>query len=213
MLVPVPFTDEQSKAFAETAKLGQNIVDEGGRLTRAIGRIFGTVPEDVVGLVIGDHLRFVRTVIALKYDEKISEILERRGVKRTEAVSPSIAIPLLSAAYDESRPELQRLWTALIAAAMDPSRAGRVRLSFIETVKQFDPLDALVLQERCERSGGLGPNAMDFFVSKLSRTLPEIYVSVGNLVRLNCCVLPNGDMNNFNASYFGRELIRACSDG
>jgi hypothetical protein len=90
-------------------------------------------PEDAVGLVLGDPLHFVRTVIARTLDQLISKIFERRGVTDTQPVSPSLAIPLLRAAYDESRPELQQLWADLIAAAMDPKRSGRVRLSFIDS--------------------------------------------------------------------------------
>jgi hypothetical protein len=40
--------------------------------------------------------------------------------------------PLLRAAYDESFPELQKLWPELITAAMDPNWSDRVRLSFID---------------------------------------------------------------------------------
>src|SRR5437660_1458996 len=69
---------------------------------------------------------------------------------------PSVAIPLLRAAYDESRPELQQIWAKLIAAAIDPNRSGQFRLSFIATLKQFDPLDAQVLKAR--QPGTLSPN-------------------------------------------------------
>ena len=60
-------------------------------------------------------------------------------MKDTQPVSPSLAVPLVRAAYAEDRPELQKFWAELIAAAMDPRRSSRVRLSFIETLKRFDP--------------------------------------------------------------------------
>jgi Abortive infection alpha len=72
-----------------------------------------------------------------------------------------LGIPLLRAAYDEGRPELQDIWAALIAAAMDPERMGRVRISFIDTLKRFDPLDARVLAERYKQSEML-PNPLQF---------------------------------------------------
>jgi Abortive infection alpha len=111
-----------------------------------VGRIIGTAPEDAVGLVLGDPLHFVRTAIAAQYDKLLTSLLTDRNVS-PQPVSPSPAIPLLRAAYDESRPELQELWARLIAAAMDPERAYRVRRSFIEAIQKFDPLDALVLKE------------------------------------------------------------------
>ena len=62
---------------------------------------------------------------AIYYDGKISEILQRRNVQKPEPVSPSLAIPLISAAYDETRPELQQIWAELLAAAMDPKPIRR----------------------------------------------------------------------------------------
>ena len=207
----LPVTDEQAKAVTAVAEFGKTVVEQGSPLARAFGRVVGTIPEDVVGLVFGDPLRYLRTKQALKLEEKITRILEKREVKQTEPVSLSVAIPLLSAAYDESRAELEDIWAALIAAAMDPARSDRVRLSFIEIVKQMDPLDALLLKARCERSGGLGPNAVDFFASNFNRRREDIYVSAENLVRLRCFLLIQNDVNNFTPSFLGRELVRACS--
>jgi len=159
VLIPVPLTDQQSKAVEATAKLGQTVIAESGELARYVGRVLGTLPKDVVGLFLGDPFHAVRTVIAAKLDGLVSELLVRRDVRNTEGVSPSIAIPLLKAAYDESRPELQKLWAGLIAAAMDPTRSDRVRLSFINAVRQFDPLDALLLFGRCNAGEGLSRRA------------------------------------------------------
>jgi hypothetical protein len=57
-------TDEQAKAVKALAELGTTVVAEGGQLARYMGRVLGTAPEDAVGLVLGDPLHFVRTVIA-----------------------------------------------------------------------------------------------------------------------------------------------------
>jgi hypothetical protein len=89
----------------------------------------------VVGIVIGEPLHFVRTKIAQKLDERVTKIHRDRNVQEAQPVSPSVAIPLLRAAYDESRPELQDVWARLIAAAMDPKRSDGMRLSFIDAVK------------------------------------------------------------------------------
>src|SRR5579872_6883915 len=178
---------KQAKAMAEASDFGATAGAELSNLARYIGRVFGTVPEDVVGLVLGDPLRAIRTVIAGKLDAKVQNILAKRGVKETQPVSPSLGIPLLRAAYDESRAELQDLWAALIAAAMDPARADRVRLSFIETLKQFDPLDAMTLKLRTE--GGhqiLQPNAITYIAATLKISADEVQISADNLWRLKC---------------------------
>jgi hypothetical protein len=209
-------TDEQAKAVKALAEFGTTVVEEGGQLTRYLGRVLGTVPHDTVGLVLGDPLRFVRTGLAGVYDHLLSMILQRRNVENAQPVSPSLAIPLLRAAYDESRPELQKLWSELIAAAVDPSRSGRVRLSFIDTLKRFDPLDALVLKVRHERPESLSPSALEFITEVLKQPRDEVFLSVQNLELLRCVDLQHSHDGrsepNFNITPYGRALIRVCSD-
>jgi hypothetical protein len=53
-------------------------------------------------------------------------------------------IPLLQAAADESREELQSLWAALLANAMTDG-GHRTRGAFVGALKSMDPADALVL--------------------------------------------------------------------
>src|SRR5437879_4180633 len=160
-------SDEQARAVAAVANFGTTVVTESSNLTRYIGRIVGTVPEDVVGLFLGDPLGAVRTLAAQWYDDKIREIHQRRNTKRLEAVSLSVAIPLLRGAYDENREQLREMWAALIAAAMDPERSGRIRLSFIDALRQFDPPDALVLKGRNEIPGAPQPDALAVLQGRL----------------------------------------------
>jgi hypothetical protein len=205
-------TDEQAKAVTGLSRFGATAVTEFGSLARYIGRIVGTVPEDAVGLVIGDPLHAVRTAIAGWYDIKIQELLERRKIKETQPVSLSVALPLMRGAYDESREGLRDLWAALIAATMDPERAGRVRLSFIETLRRFDPLDVLVLKTRHD-AGNIAPqtNATEFVATTLRVPTEEVMISIQNLTELKCMASVNTPTNIFVTPY-GRGLLRACSD-
>jgi len=206
----IPVTDSQAKAVAAIASLGQTVVEEGGQLARYIGRVLGVAPDDAVGIVIGDPLHFIRAAIAKNYDDLLTKIFEKRHVKKTDPVSPSVAIPLLRAAYDESRPELQELWAELIAAAMDPTRSGQVRLSFITTVKQLDPLDALVLKELYNEPGPTIPNPRDFLTTRLNRSPTDIELTVDNLASLRC-VFRGPSLAEFHLTTYGRELARVCS--
>jgi hypothetical protein len=134
-------------------------------------------------------------------------------VVETEAVSPSIAVPLLRAAADESRPELQALWAMLLAAALDPKKSSLVRRSFIETLSKFEPLDAAVLWGRHQIPGDLQPTARDFLAKRLEVPYPAIVVSLMSLQKLECISLGGpGEYTNFNISSYGNELIRACSN-
>jgi hypothetical protein len=211
-LVPIPVTNEQAKAVQKLADFGTTVVGETGQLARYIGRVLGTAPEDAVGLTIGDPLHTIRTATALKYDEWITRLHRNRGVT-PEPVSPSLAMPLLRAAYDETRPPLQELWAHLIAAAMDPQRANRVRRSFIDTVQRLDPLDALVLK----RLGEMPDNVS--FVANLKPTQfnvspDEWEISTSNLCDLRCLTTrPTGTGDTLSRlTSYGRELVRACSD-
>ncbi|WP_315729024.1 Abi-alpha family protein [Bradyrhizobium sp. SZCCHNS2015] len=205
-------TDEQAKAVRSISDFGTTVVTESSKLVQYVGRVLGTVPHDVVGLVIGDPLSFVRTAIAGQYDILLSKIFERRRVTKTQPVSPSLAIPLLRAAYDESRPELQALWASLIASAMDPNRSARVRLSFIETLRRFDPLDAVVLRARHQASGELKPNPVAFIASQIGEPPTEVHISVDNLKFLNCAASATTQVTEFYVTNYGAALLRACSD-
>ena len=207
----IPVTDAQAEAITATAQAGKTAIEESGKLGRYVARFLGDVPSNMVEVFIGLHLRFVRVLIADSYDRRISKILERRNAK-TEPMSPSVAIPLIQAAYDESRPELQELWAALIAAAMDPARSSRVRLRFIEIVKEFDPLDALLLRQRNRQTDDMKPHAMGHIGKVLGISVDETLVSVENLNRLGCLYRNPNNLMDFSVSSFGKELLRACED-
>ncbi len=132
-------------AAGEAAKAAGKAIDLASKFGSFLGRILGTIPEDAVGLVVGDPLHHVRLRNCAKLEQRTEEILRERKVFDPISVSPSVAIPLLEAAKNESREELQELWARLLAAAMDPSRNDRVRQSFIDTLKRLDPVDALML--------------------------------------------------------------------
>jgi hypothetical protein len=205
--VVIPVTDEQAKAVAKLSDFGTTVVTAAGDLARCIGRILGTVPEDAVGFVLGDPLHAVRTLAAQWYDDKVQRIHERRGVKQTQPVSPSVAIPLIRGAYDETREGLRDMWAELIAAAMDPKRSDRVRISFVETLRQFDPLDALLLKTISVvaiDANGIASN----IAAHLNRTPDDIVISLQSLHALKCIT----DMGAGTISAYGRGLLRACDD-
>jgi hypothetical protein len=196
-------TDEQAKAVQNGLDLGKTVVKETSALARYMARIVGTVPEDAVGFVLGDPLRAVRTVVAAKLDEWVQEKLRRRNVTDPQPISPSLAIPIMRAAYDETRPELQELWASLIAAAMDPKRRGFVRLRFVATVKELDPLDALALRElgKAKMEEGFHKAIAD----QIGVSSQEFALSIENLARLGC-IAPGQTL----PSEYGRALLRAC---
>src|SRR5207302_1314472 len=106
----IPISDEQAKAIQEVAKTTGAALELTGKAGAYVGWVLGTVPADLVGVLGGDWLAQVRIRNLARYWERTKEILGDRGMTETTAVSPSIAVPLLQAAADESREELQELW-------------------------------------------------------------------------------------------------------
>jgi hypothetical protein len=166
-----------------------HLTEKGGSY---LGTVLGTLPADLVGYYFGDPVRFKRAKRLMEMEAEIREHHERWGYKGTkENLSPSLGIPLLEAASDESRERLKELWSKLVAAAMDPERKNLVRGSVIEAVKRMDPLDAIVL-ERIE-SGSLGPaNPANVLAQGLSVSQDEVVVSITNLQRLGLLMSPHG---------------------
>lgn len=203
----LPISDEQAKALQEGAKLGVKALEILDNAGGWISDVLGDVPKNLVGVLGGDRLRHYRENNLRSTAEKARERLRRDEVTEPQRVSLAIALPLLQATAEESRPELQDLWVRLLANAMDPKR-GMVRLSFIEAVKKFDPLDALVLQKL--RGGETWqPNKRDAYAQQLEVPSNQIEVSFLNLDEAKCLNQPSIDRANPNLSAFGSELLRA----
>ena len=208
----IPASNEQAKPVQDLSAFGMTIVEAGHQLAGYVGRVLGTVPEDTVGLVFGDSLRFVRAMVASQYDKLLTKLLAERGVKHPQPVTPALAIPLLRAAYNESRPELQDLWARLLAAAMDPSRDGNVRQSFIVAISQLDPLDARVLVWMSSYSGPDIMNLADRACKELSASQDEIQISFANLAKVGCICHEAQRRQHPILVPFGRRLLSACYD-
>jgi hypothetical protein len=89
----IPSSDEQAKKALQGS---------GGFLKKT----FGTVPEDIVGLLAGDWLKVRRAENIARMAEKAKERLKARGVETSEPASLSLTLPIFEAAADESRDEL-----------------------------------------------------------------------------------------------------------
>ncbi len=203
----IPISDEQAKLARELVTVGR---DTGGYLAD----ILGDLPKDLVGLLVGDRVKLLRAERLARQWEKAKKRLKDRGVDPTEeAPSLKLVLPILAAAADENREELQDLWERLLAAAMDPKRQKYVRQSLISTAAQMDPFDVLVFREvYANPSGNWTPNGRDFMVSKLQSSQEEVLVSFDNLVRLKCITFVSQPPINPIVAPLGRMLMNAVRD-
>lgn len=212
--------EEFNKTVQEVSKLGTKALGTGDKLGGFLSRVFGAVPEDVVGLVGGDFLHHIRIRNAAKLQKRTDEILKERGIKNdTQPLSPNIALPLLNAAQNESREELQELWARMLANAMDPNLSSVVRQSIITAVQTFDPLDAKVLETSFKfTSKGVVNISASKVLESLGISWGEFETSLKNLDDLKCIKKytkqgqPSMETTSgITITYFGREILRACS--
>jgi hypothetical protein len=201
----IAISDAQASAIQEGLKTLQGF---GGFLEKT----FGTIPQDLVGIFGGDWLKAYRLHNINRLTEKFKARVEERGVK-PERISPSVWLPILRAAVDESRDELQDIWAALLAAAADPARARWVRVELTETVKQLEPLDALILKTiTTSPRPNLGSEMAAGLVEVLNVERDDVFVSLEHLHQLGCLEDSPRRLPNPNVSAKARLLMRAVRD-
>jgi hypothetical protein len=182
---------------------------------RAVGRTRARWARDGdgVGLLGGDWLKVRRAENLARILEKATERLRARHLETPEPASLSIALPILVAAGDESRDELQEIWARLLAAAADPGRAKSFRLAFIEATKKLDPLDAAVLQGISAAGGAVTPGMRNSLAEQLHASRNEIDISIANLTKLELVNSGrHGSPEPAQIMPLGREFLRAVSD-
>ena len=205
---------ETAKAVQESAKLGQTVIEAGSDLAKYAGRVLGTVPEDLVGLAIGDRLRIKRVENATRIMREAEARLETRGVERREEINTKLIAPLLEAVSEESDETLQGLWAQLLANAMDPSSDVSLQRVLIDTLRQFEPIDAVVLGHYATVGSGKTQNPNDV-ADSTDRRPTACAVSIQRLESLDCLDdFGQGSRPDLNAEYvispLGTELCHAC---
>ena len=199
-------TDE-ARAVAEAAKTAGEIVKAAGGLGSYLAKVLGSIPENVLGLAVGDWLDHKRRRHLAILEDNTARVLEEIRINHPERLtepSPSVLIPLLQAAVDESREELQDLWASLLANAMlDGGR--KVRRDYFEAVRQMEPVDALVLDRVSQHSGpGADWTVIGADLQRLGFSSDDMTIALDKLVTLHCVVLPP------RLTAFGRGLLAAC---
>lgn len=204
-----PIDADTAHAIEEASKAMGKAIEVAMQTGKYVGAVLGDLPHDLVG-IIGDWVAHQRARRWIELQADTEKILRDRGVENRETVSPSVAIPLIAAAINEDRDGLKQLWAKLLATAMDPSRANRVRAAFIEALKKMEPLDAAVLPYVHQHGGRVDGGVANTLAAELRATRDEIDVSVANLVKLELLGPTQHPSAAITAS--GREFLRAIGD-
>ncbi len=206
-----------AKAAEETAKTGRALIEPGTELAHYIARVLGTVPEDVVGFLIGDPLHELRQHTLTGILRAVFEKLRARGVETAKPIRPGPGQEAFEAASLETDETLQDMWAELLANAMDPDRDVSLQRVFTDSLKQFEPIDARILSAYLE-VGANNASSPNNLAPKVDLRVTEVIISADRLVSLGCLnnmtrdkSTATGPKTTYMVSALGLELNRACS--
>lgn len=168
------------------------------------------IASDILGVFGGAWLHEKHERIRRRLKEETEEIFRERGVREPQEPSPSVIVPLLTHAQNETREELLRIWAQLLAASMDPTRSHLYRREYVEIVRRLEPLDARVLK-RLPTSLAGHINQRNSFATEFKVNPGEIDVSFRNLVALELAAPPGKQAVAAGVLYptaLGLELLR-----
>lgn len=207
-------TKEIAKAVQETGKAVQGATELLGNVGSWMSGVMGTTAEDFVALVVGDRLKALRMRMQLEHLDSVrrkwEKILKRRGIESVDPTGTKHTIPAFEAMADESDETLQNLWARLLANAMDPKLDIHLQGILVETLKQFEPIDAMVF-ESLSTLGQSQRNAGGIVQAKSSQSRPSlIQVSLDRLEKLDCIGRASGEPS-YKLKALGEELRYAIS--
>jgi hypothetical protein len=189
-------TEEIAKAVQNVASFGEKSLETSQKVGGFFAKVFKEPIEEVTGMIT-DKLRFVRWRRLVQMSDEVNHILEEKGVNKSRAVPPKLALPIFEEASLEEDPSLQRLWNHLMANAMNPDFNDELRYGFVDMIKNITAIEASILNnfyEILKKEGHLGnlSSLSNYFLKKeqiqqiVSITADQYQVSIHNLMRMQC---------------------------
>ena len=144
-------SDEEAKAIQETAKTTSKALDVVGKSGSYVGGIFRG-PLEAYSRLQTDRIEHQRALNLLSYIAKQKEAIERLGLTETFDRLSERSVPLLvEAVANEPAEELQDVWAAYVANAMDPDQpVATLNRQLITVIQNLEPGD-LAIFERLSR--------------------------------------------------------------
>ncbi len=202
---------ETAKAVQEVAKTGRALIEPGTDLAKYVARVLGTAPEDVVGFLVGDPLHELRQHTLTGILRAVFEKLRKRGVETAKPIRPGPGKEAFEAASLETDETLQDMWANLLANAMDPNKDISLQRVFIETLKQFEPIEARVLQKIAQSEEKAVLNEQQL-MARLTMRDTQVSVSVNRLIGLGVLRKKGSSApQRYTPTPLGTELILACT--
>ena len=203
---------EIAKAVGEIAKTSGKVVDASAGFGNWFSKTIGTIPEGLLGIAGGDWLHEKRKRNLFSLQAKTAEIRMRINAGPPQEPSVSVVLPLLKAASDEARPELQELWAGLLASSFQPDGGQRVRRAFFDTLQNLEPPDALLFDVVVRHTQSVGSNRFDMIRVAYEKGITgnDLIVSIEALERLKLVHSPYGDQSR-SVTPYGMTFWEACN--
>ena len=201
---------ESAKAVQEVAKTGRALIEPATDLAKYVARVLGTVPEDIVGFLVGDPLHELRQHTLTGILRAAFEKLRAREVETAKPIRPGPGKEAFEAASMETDETLQDMWAELLANAMDPNKDTSLQRIFIEALKQMEPIDALVLRTMAEKAPNEALGSQDLmerigYRETLAAVSTDRLTDLGVLREMGSMGKPHYDI-----AALGMELYLAC---
>ncbi len=198
------------KSVQETAKTGRAVIERGTELAMFVARVLGTVPEDVIGFLIGDPLHELRQHTLTGILRAAFEKLRARGVETAKPIRPGPGKEAFEAASLETDETLQDMWAALLANAMNPNKDTSLQHIFIDALKRMEPIDALVFKTMAEKAPNEGRSSQDL-AQQIDCRETLAAISVDRLTDLGVLrEMGNVGYPLYDITALGMELYLAC---
>ncbi|RVO10998.1 Abi-alpha family protein [Sinorhizobium meliloti] len=222
--------EEVGKAVQSVAKTASDYKDLVGDAGGFLGKIFGPAATEA-GMWVRDYLHGRRIELAIRQRDRVEKLLEERGITSIRPLPLAEGIPLIDAATMEEDPGLAEMFSNLIASFVDANRDDYLPRTFIDTLRQMSPFEAVLLRKMVDAPASAlseanmmhtaplphgyldAPTAQDEDIPGPSRS---IVLALASLQKLGCVEggMTWGGFTTFHqarVTEYGHALIDACS--
>jgi len=192
----------------------------------------GDSARAAVDLMGGHYVQELAKKNRERVAQKLKNKLAARRIDEPKVISPRVLVPALAALSEESDNALQELWANLMANAMDPDTDVDLQKILIETLRQLEPIDAVLLA-RIDAHARVGTTGLtiETIASEVDFRPMALALSHERLARLGCVQFvtsrfagkqitakdgereyaARGQHPTFHLTALGIELVRAVS--
>jgi len=222
--------EEVSKAVQSVAKTASDYKDLVGDAGGFLGKIFGPAATEA-GMWVRDYLHGRRIELAIRQRDRVEQLLNERGITSIRPLPLAEGIPLIDAATLEEDPGLAEMFSNLIASFIDGSSDDFLPRTFIRTLREMSPFEAILLKkianapESATNEAGFmytellpedyldAPKASDENVQKPTQ---RVELALASLENLGCVEVGRAMNGNALSGYalltvYGKPLMSACA--